>query len=63
VIRAIPTLRQLLDDPDDDVRESAVSALSEIADDSAADALRAALTSKDANVRRAATEALGDRRN
>jgi HEAT repeat protein len=44
------------------VREHAVSALSEIADPAADDALRAALNSKDADVRRNAVEALGDRR-
>jgi HEAT repeat protein len=43
------------------VRESAIEALSNIADGAAYDALRAALTSKDAKVRRAAAEALGDR--
>ena len=37
-------------------------ALGNIADGAAYDALRAALTSKDAKVRRAAAEALGDRR-
>ena len=62
MIGAIPSLRGLLEDPDGEVRENAVEALSEIADDAAADALRAALNSKDPNVRRAATEALGERR-
>jgi HEAT repeat protein len=62
VIGAIPSLRRLIEDPDEDVRENAVEALAQMADDAAADALRAALNSKDANVRRAATEALGDRR-
>ena len=51
----------MLDDPHGDVRESAIDALSNIADGAAYDALRAALTSKDAKVRRAAAEALGDR--
>ena len=62
VLGAIPLLRRLLEDPNGDVRENAVSALSHIADTAAGDALRAALTSKDAKVRRAAAEALGERR-
>ena len=52
----------MLDDPNGDVRQSAVDALGNIADEAALDALRAALTSKDAKVRRAAAEALGERR-
>ena len=55
-------LKVLSRDPDADVRESAVDALGNIADGAAYDALRAALTSKDAKVRRAAAEALGERR-
>jgi HEAT repeat protein len=51
----------MLDDPNSDVRESAVEALGDIADASAYDALRSALTSKDAKVRQRAAEALGDR--
>ena len=62
MIGAIPTLRRMLEDPNGDVRESAIDALGNIADGAAYDALRAALTSKDAKVRRAAAEALGDRR-
>jgi HEAT repeat protein len=52
----------MLDDSNADVREGAVDALGNIADGAAYDALRAALTSKDAKVRRAAAEALGERR-
>jgi HEAT repeat protein len=59
---AVPTLRRMLDDPNPDVRERAVNALGDIPDNAAYDALRVALTSKDAKVRRAAAEALGDRR-
>jgi HEAT repeat protein len=51
----------MLDDPNADVRQSAVEALGNIPDGAAYDALRSALTSKDAKVRRAAAEALGDR--
>jgi HEAT repeat protein len=61
VIAAIPSLRRMIDDPDHDVRENAVSALANIADDAATAALRAGLGSKDAKVRRAAAEALGER--
>jgi HEAT repeat protein len=52
----------MLEDPNPDVRESVVSALGNIADSAAYDALREALMSKDAKVRRAAAEALGERR-
>jgi len=62
VIGAIPALRRMLEDPNGDVRESAVDALGNIADGAALEALRAALTSKDAKVRRLAAEALGERR-
>ena len=47
---------------DRDVRDNAVSALANIGDDAAVAALRDGLASKDAKVRRAAAEALGDRR-
>jgi HEAT repeat protein len=62
VIAAIPALKRLLDDGNADVRGNAISALGNIADAGAYEALRGALTSKDAKVRRAAVEALGERR-
>jgi HEAT repeat protein len=62
VVAAIPALRKMLDDENRDVRENAISALANIGDDAAVAALRAGLASKDAKVRRAAAEALGDRR-
>ena len=52
----------MIDDENHDVRENAISALANIGDDAAVAALRAGLASKDAKVRRAAAEALGDRR-
>jgi len=59
---AVKLAKRLLDDGNSDVREHAIEALGNIADPAAFEALRAALTSKDAKVRRAAVEALGDRR-
>ena len=61
-VAAIPSLRRMIDDENRDVRENAVSALANIGDEAAVAALRAGLASKDAKVRRAAAEALGDRR-
>jgi len=59
VIAAIPSLRQLVDDPRSGVRETATQALGNIANPAARQALQAALQSRDPNVRRAAAEALG----
>ena len=50
-----------LEDANIEVREAAVEALSEVRSPAARDALRQALTSADARVRRAAAEALGSR--
>ncbi len=49
------------DDPSADVRESAVGALAEARNPAARDAIKAALNSPHARVRRAAAEALGNR--
>ena len=51
----------MLGDPNADVREAAIDALSEVRDSSALDALVGALKSTDPNVRRQAAEALGQR--
>ena len=57
-----PTCAGLREDNNGDGRIAAVQALANIADNSAEVALRKSRTSKDAKVRRAAVEALGDRR-
>ena len=53
--------KMMLEDTNSDVRESAVEALSEARSPAAREALRLALNSPDAKVRRAAAEALGNR--
>lgn len=53
--------KMMLEDASSDVRQSAVEALSEARSPAARDALRVALSSPDAKVRRAAAEALGSR--
>ena len=53
--------KMLLEDASSDVRQAAVEALSEARSPAARDALRLALSSPDAKVRRAAAEALGNR--
>ena len=58
---AVPRLLAMIDDPSSDVRTTAVEALGAIGTAPARDALRAALNSKDARVRKAAIEALGNR--
>lgn len=57
----VPALRKLLDDSDSDVRQEAVDALAEIRSPAARAAIRLALKSDDAKVRRRAAEVLGDR--
>lgn len=62
LVSMIPELRRLaLEDGAADVRYEAVDALATYAEDAARDALRAALRSTDAKVRKRAAEALGDR--
>jgi HEAT repeat protein len=51
----------MIEDPNAEVREAAVEALSEIRTEAAIDALMGALKSKDPKVRRAAADALGQR--
>lgn len=58
----VAAITKLLNDPNGDVREHAVEALSEYRDPAARAALRAALNSEDPNVRRRAAEALGERK-
>jgi len=58
---AVPALRAMLDDPNGEVREAVVEALSEIRTEPAIQALMTALKSKDPKVRRAAADALGER--
>ena len=59
VVTALSKL--IADDPSGDVKEAAVETLAEARNPAARDALRAALNSSDARVRRAAAEALGNR--
>ena len=57
----VPVLKGMLGDSDADVREWAITALGEIRDQTALEALVGALKSTDPAVRRSAAQALGQR--
>jgi HEAT repeat protein len=59
--RAVPALREMLNDTDPAARKNAINALGQIRDSSAMQAIIGAMQSKDAEIRRAAAQALGER--